>query len=342
MRRIILTLTVVAAVIMTAATTAKTPARTGKKQPKTTRTIKKKPQTAPKPEPEEWVLVNVAAACMRTEPAHASQLETQASYGTPAKVLSRSGEWYRLQLPDGYRSWMAGSSVVDITGEQFSEWKKSDRLIVTQPRPTAAYSDSINISDGNIAFDVVIGSIFRGNKTPGAAFTQVTLPDGRNGFMRSSDLEDFATWSRKAPQIDTIMNTARSMMGITYLWGGTTPKAIDCSGFTKVCFAAAGIILPRNASQQALAGEKLDHTNPDTFRQGDLLFFGTGTGTVVTHVAVYDGFTRYLHASGRVFESSFKASHPLYLPRKIIGACRILGIESPKDVTTYAAHPWYF
>lgn len=340
MRRFFLTITVVAAFFMSAATIAKTPVRSGKKQPKTTRTTKK--TTPAKPEPEQWVLVNVAAACMRTEPAHSSQLETQASYGTPAKVLSRSGEWYRLQLPDGYRSWMTGSSVVDMTPEQLDSWKQSDRLIVTQPRPVSAYSDSLNISDGNIAFDAVIGSIFQGRKPPGAKFTRVTLPDGRNGFMRSDDLEDFSLWSRKPPLIDTIMNTARSMTGVTYLWGGTTPKAIDCSGFTKVCFAAAGLILPRNASQQAVAGLSLDPADIDSFRQGDLLFFGTGTGNVVTHVAIYDGFSRYLHASGRVFESSFKPSHPLYLPRKVIAACRILGVDSPKDITTYADHPWYF
>lgn len=331
-----LTFLLIAAVNLTAVSVTKGKKKAhGRKAVKTT-------QTAPPAKPQQWALINVAAACLRTEPAHSSQLETQASYGTPAKVTEQRGEWYRLELPDGYKAWMIGSSLVPKSEEQLKAWRQTPRLIVTQPRPCSAYSDSSNISEGNIAFDIVIGSIFEGEKTPGSRFAKISLPDGRSGFVKSADVADFSKWSKQKPDIDTIMNTARSMMGVTYLWGGTTPKAIDCSGFTKVCFGAAGLILPRNASQQASIGETLDINNPDAYRRGDLLFFGTGNGTNVTHVGIYDGFTRFIHASGRVFESSFKASHPLYLPRKVIGACRILDTENTNGFTTYASHPWYF
>lgn len=334
MRRIILLLTLSAVMVSMAAAVHKT-AKTKKRKP--AKTV----QTAP-PRPDEWALVNVAAACLRTEPSHASQLETQASYGTPAKILDRHGEWLRLELPDGYKAWMIGSSLIEKKPQEIDRWRESPRLIVTQPRPAAAFSDSLNTSDGNIAFDIVLGSIFEGNKTPGSRFTRVTLPDGRTAFVNSDYVEDFSTWSKRPPEIDTIMNVARSMTGVTYLWGGTTPKAVDCSGFTKLAFGAAGLILPRNASDQALTGETLDPANTDAFRQGDLLFFGSGTGTNITHVGIYDGFSRFIHASGRVFESSFKPGHPLYIPRKVIGAARILGNSAPKGITPYSAHPWYF
>ncbi len=294
------------------------------------------------PASERWALVNVAAACMRTESAHASQLETQASYGTPAKILESRGEWYRLELPDGYKAWMTGSSLVEQTPQQMAQWRQAPRLIVTRPQPAWAYSDSTNTSDGNIAFDVVIGSIFEGSKAPGAAYTELILPDGRSGFVPSDYVEDFASWSRKPASVDTVMNVAHSMTGVTYLWGGTTPKAVDCSGFTKLAYGAAGYILPRNASDQARTGVELDINKPDDFRRGDLLFFGSGNGKVVTHVGIYDGFTRFIHASGRVFESSFNPSHPLYLPRKVIAARRILGIDTPEGITRYSDHPWFF
>ncbi len=306
---------------------------------------------APAPAPERWALVNVAAACLRTEPAHSSQLETQASYGTPAKILDSRGEWSLIELPDGYKAWMTGSSFIEMSPEKMKTWRSAPRVIVTQPRPAAAYSDSINTTDGNIAFDVVIGSIFEGRKSPGARFTELTLPDGRKGYVRSSDVEDFASWSKKLPDIETIMDVARSMMGTTYLWGGTTPKAVDCSGFTKLSFGAAGLILPRNASQQARIGQELPVDDPDSFRTGDLLFFGSPDGKSITHVAIYDGFSRYLHASGRVFESSFKPGHPLYLPRKVIAARRLLNPETTGSAATsastglphsFATHPWYF
>ena len=337
-------LTVAACILMSAATvSAKGRKQTKSRKATTTQTTRKASKaTAKSNEPEDWVLFNVAAGCLRNAPSHSASLETQASYGTPAKVLSRQSDWYRVELPDGYKAWVIGTSLVDRTPAEMEQWRNAQRLIVTQPRPFAAYSDSTNTSDGNIAMDVVIGSIFEGIKAPGSAFSEVVLPDGRKAYLQSANVEDFSTWSKREPQLDTIMNTARSMMGITYLWGGTTPKAIDCSGYTKVAFGAAGLILPRNASDQALVGETLDPAKPDEFRRGDLLFFGTGAGTTVTHVGIYDGFTRFLHSSGRVFESSFKPGHPLYLPRKVIGACRILSVPSSKGVTTCASHPWYF
>lgn len=312
----------------------------GKKKARSPR--KAKTEKIVEKKPERRALVNVAAACLRTQPSHASQLETQASYGTPVSILDQQGEWYRVEIPDGYKAWIIGSSIVEKTQEEINAWRQAQRLVVTRPQQASAWNDSINTTDGNVAFDIVLGSIFEGAKKPGARYAELTLPDGRRGYAMASDVADFAEWSRQTPSVDTVLDNARAFMGVTYLWGGATPKAMDCSGLTKLCYGAAGLILPRNASQQALIGQTLDPAQPETFCRGDLLFFGTGDGTVVTHVGIYDGFTRYIHASGRVYESSFNPSHPLYIPRKVIGACRIIGADSQKGITPYAEHPMYF
>lgn len=337
MRTRVLIIFTVAAALMAAAAVA---APKGKKKARTTRKAKTE-VVAPK-KTEHPALVNVAAACLRTQPSHASQLETQASYGTPVRILDRQGEWYRIALPDGYEAWMVGTSLVEKTPEEMGKWRTAPRLIVTKPQQANAWNDSINTSDGNVAFDIVLGSIFEGSKKPGAKYAELVLPDGRRGYALSSDVADFAEWSKQTPSVDTVLDDARAFMGVTYLWGGTTPKAMDCSGLTKLCYGAVGLILPRNASAQALIGQTLDPAQPETFRRGDLLFFGTGDGTIVTHVGIYDGFTRYIHASGRVFESSFNPKNPLYIPRKVIGACRIIGADSQKGITPYAKHPMYF
>lgn len=312
----------------------------GKKKARSPR--KAKTEKIVEKRPERRALVNVAAACLRTQPSHASQLETQASYGTPVSILDQQGEWYRIEIPDGYKAWIIGSSIVEKTQEEINAWRQAQRLVVTRPQQASAWNDSINTTDGNVAFDIVLGSIFEGAKKPGACYAELTLPDGRRGYAMASDVADFAEWSRQTPSVDTVLDNARAFMGVTYLWGGATPKAMDCSGLTKLCYGAVGLILPRNASDQARIGQTLDPTQPETFRRGDLLFFGTGDGTVVTHVGIYDGFTRYIHASGRVYESSFNPSHPLYIPRKVIGACRIIGADSQKGITPYAEHPMYF
>lgn len=337
MRTRVLIILTVAAALMAAAAVA---APKGKKKARSPR--KAKTEKIVEKKPERRALVNVAAACLRTQPSHASQLETQASYGTPVSILDQQGEWYRIEIPDGYKAWIIGSSIVEKTQEEINAWRQAQRLVVTRPQQASAWNDSINTTDGNVAFDIVLGSIFEGAKKPGTRYAELTLPDGRRGYAMASDVADFAEWSRQTPSVDTVLDNARAFMGVTYLWGGATPKAMDCSGLTKLCYGAAGLILPRNASDQARIGQTLDPAQPETFRRGDLLFFGTGDGTVVTHVGIYDGFTRYIHASGRVYESSFNPSHPLYIPRKVIGACRIIGADSQKGITPYAEHPMYF
>ena len=120
------------------------------------------------------------------------------------------------------------------------------------------------------------------------------------------DPRPFAALSATALSMrDSIVTVARSQIGTRYRFGGTTPKAgFDCSGFVRYVLGALQVMLPRTAAQQA----KLGATVPkDTtrLRPGDLLTFGRGGR--VTHIGIYVGNGRYVHASptaGRVIETS--------------------------------------
>ena len=74
-------------------------------------------------------------------------------------------------------------------------------------------------------------------------------------------------------------------LGVPYLWGGSTPTAFDCSGFTKHVFAQAGKTIPRNSAAQYAQSTKVSNPGP-----GDLVFFGRGS---VTHVGIYAGGGRF-------------------------------------------------
>jgi cell wall-associated NlpC family hydrolase len=77
---------------------------------------------------------------------------------------------------------------------------------------------------------------------------------------------------------------ARTQLGVPYQWGAEAPgRAFDCSGLTQAAYAAAGIALPRTAQAQYDHGPQLKPGAP--IAPGDLLFFGTGPGTVV-HVGI--------------------------------------------------------
>ncbi|MGB3585698.1 MAG: C40 family peptidase, partial [Tunicatimonas sp.] len=102
---------------------------------------------------------------------------------------------------------------------------------------------------------------------------------------------------------ESVVETAFQLMGVPYLWGGTSAKGVDCSGYTKTIFFMNGKVLPRDASQQVHAGELVDENkNFKNLRPGDLLFFGRAatdsTRERVTHVGMWIGHDEFIHAPG--------------------------------------------
>jgi cell wall-associated NlpC family hydrolase len=110
-------------------------------------------------------------------------------------------------------------------------------------------------------------------------------------------------------------------------------KALDCSGFSKTIYLKHGIILRRDASQQAKTGIPVDISKGyDNLRPGDLLFFGKKAKgdqkEKVRHVAIYLGNKEFIHANGYVRISSMDPKQPHYDEGntiELICASRILG-----------------
>ena len=118
----------------------------------------------------------------------------------------------------------------------------------------------------------------------------------------------FAALSNTALSMrDSIVVIARSQIGTRYRYGGTTPSAgFDCSGFVRYVLNAIQLVLPRTAAQQAEYGATIPK-DTTRLRPGDLLTFGRGGK--VTHIGIYVGSGRYVHASptaGRVIETSLE------------------------------------
>jgi len=98
-----------------------------------------------------------------------------------------------------------------------------------------------------------------------------------------------------AAAIEQIATTATHYLGTRYRFGGTTPRAFDCSGFVRYVFRRHGVELPRTAREQADVGH-LIVVGLDSLRVGDLMFFRTARGRA-SHVAIYLGDGKIIHAS---------------------------------------------
>ncbi len=115
-----------------------------------------------------------------------------------------------------------------------------------------------------------------------------------------------------------LVRTANDFIGIPYKWGGASQySGVDCSGLTKVVYRKNGLNLPRVASDQFRAGRPID---PQNLQKGDLIFFDTKDTGSVSHVGIYIGDGKFIHApsSGRNVTTA-RLSHP-YFKSRFLGA----------------------
>jgi hypothetical protein len=259
--------------------------------------------------------------------------------GTPLKVLDHDDGWFRVQSPDEYLGWIEGNGLVRLNQQELDRWKQSNRYVFAAVKGNAWQSPSRKAPEMN---DLVLGDLFE-VEAEQKNFLKIKLPDGRIGFARKSDCLKWDEWLNRKPDVDALISVGKKMLGTVYLWGGTSTKANDCSGFTKTCYFSQGIILARDASQQARYGEHPDFTVLNALQPGDLLFFGR-TAQRVTHVGIYMGNGKFIHSSGMVRINSIDPTVPDYYMnerRNLVGASRIVNSLNTEGIIQVKNHPWY-
>lgn len=296
---------------------------------------------------KKFGVINLSVANIRTNPDHPAELATQAILGTPIKILKKGEDgFYLVQTPEGYIAWLDNDGIAFMTDVEMNEWLSSPKIIYTK-----VYGFSYSEADENsqTVSDLVAGNLLKiiGED---ANFVLVNYPDGRNAYIKKDEAKLFNEWYKSLnPTSEEILNTAYRFTGIPYLWGGTSTKGMDCSGFTKTVYFLNGIILSRDASQQVNTGELVDTKDGwKNLQPGDLLFFGTkakeNKKERITHVAIYIGDGDFIHASGRIKINSLnknKSYYSQYRDNAFIRAKRILtsvgknGIEKILDNTFY-------
>jgi len=260
----------------------------------------------PKLGTKHLALVTNSVANIRSAPKHSAELATQALMGTPLNVLKSQGSWYLVQTPDKYLSWVDAAAIVRVDQNTMDEWLQKEKIVVTEMISTVYENDNFE----QIVSDITAGNILELVGYENGNY-QVILPDQRKGIIQGNHAVTYEVWKNSRSTNDTnLIQTARKMMGAPYLWGGTSPKGVDCSGFTKTIYFLNGMIIPRDASQQIKEGELIDNDkNWDNLQVGDLLFFGVpATETSkerVVHVGMWIGDGKFIHSRGRVRISSF-------------------------------------
>lgn len=208
-------------------------------------------------------ICNLTAIALRKEDRHASEMVSQLLYNETYTVLDKTKEWVLIQTEDGdfpYQGWIQEKQLCEISEEQFNAMKGKTPYLINKP-----------VVEHN-------GMLL----TMGTPFYE-PHPDA---VLMPSEFH-----------AELLVDYAKRLLGAPYLWGGRMAMGLDCSGLTKVCARLAGLVLPRDASQQVREGELvyfLQETLP-----GDLAFFGDEDGHI-THVGIVMGNEQIIHCSGQV------------------------------------------
>lgn len=293
-----------------------------------------------------YALVNVSVCNLHEEGKFTAGMTTQALLGMPVKMIQEKG-WYEIETPDTYRGWVHRMQVVPVSKEKYDAWNRAEKVVVT-----ALYGSTYEKPDerSQPVSDVVAGNRLRWEGDEGN-FHKVSYPDGRTAYLSRSLSQRESVWRKSLAQdAGSILKTAYRLMGTPYLWAGTSTKGVDCSGLVRTVLFMHDIIIPRDASQQALVGERLEIAPGfGNLQAGDLVFFGRkaskGRAESVSHVGFYVGGGRFIHSMGDVHVSSLDPADSAYdefNTGRLLFATRFLPyINKEQGMNTTDRNPYY-
>jgi cell wall-associated NlpC family hydrolase len=216
--------------------------------------------------------------------------DTQALLGDRVHVVRLRERWAKVVVPSqpsqldarGYPGWVPRRQLTARPPES------SDRVATVVTRTAWLRTDQ--------APSARLFPISFGTRLPvvglTAGFVRVTTPDGAVRRLARSAVVVHAP---DAPALQAsragLVRTARTFLGLPYLWSGLSGFGLDCSGLTWLVHRVHGLTIPRDASPQSQHGTRVAH-----LRRGDLLFYATGG--VVHHVSMYVGDGMMIHAPG--------------------------------------------
>ena len=184
---------------------------------------------------------------------------------------------------DAVQTWSYGGGVVLPLGASVSLMGEMRNRVAIG---SVGVADFVRGPEYRIGLDLRIGG---GKRTPMAG---VRGPSSRGGGSGSSGTVWPAGNTRASGAARRVVPTGEQYLGVPYVWGGSTPKGFDCSGFVQYIYRHEGVDLPRTSRQMVGSGFAVDRRS---MAVGDLMLFADNGP--ISHVAIYAGNGRIIHST---------------------------------------------
>jgi gamma-D-glutamyl-L-lysine dipeptidyl-peptidase len=216
------------------------------------------------------------------KPTFGMALSSELYFGTELEVLDEEMHWVFTRQRDGYLGW--------VYRPYLSEGRAPDAThLVLEP--------SVEVRVEPNATSETVTRVVSGTAVPVDekldGWSRISA--NKTGWIPSASLRALAELPKTIEEKrETLVEDSLRMIGVPYLWGGSSGNGIDCSGFTRLLHRWLGVEIPRDADMQWAAAKPVE----PPFEVGDLLFFGEGkSDRHITHVGVSRGGWDMIHSS---------------------------------------------
>ncbi|GEK32942.1 C40 family peptidase [Kurthia sibirica] len=198
--------------------------------------------------------------------------------------------WYKISYNSGKKGWVLSTNLTKLTVSSAKTYKKQFKT--TTAKTAYKLAGGHNAKAGVIKRGAVVKTSHK-RVVNGKNWYKVKSSTGLTGWVTSSNLKSYV--AKVSNNGSALIAGGAKYLGVPYVWGGTTPSGFDCSGFTSYVYKQVlGKTIPRTSGAQYAGSKKISKSQLKT---GDLVFFSASGGSI-THVAMYAGNGKLLHAAG--------------------------------------------
>lgn len=225
---------------------------------------------------------------MFSGPTDSADVVSQALLGDNVKVLKRetnaAGEaWVRIETPDTYPGWVLASSLKFLRpGDR--PYAAAGRVFVVTGLMANVYREP-DVTKHKPVLSAPLSAVLEVAGDKGERWLEVRLPDdGRAWIQKGDGISTQAPWAWPRRPAADMVALAKRLLGVPYLWGGTSPLGLDCSGFVQLIYKTNGVPILRDAGIQMDESGLIDVPKGQE-QAGDLIFFGRAIGRI-SHVGM--------------------------------------------------------